>query len=88
MSQKNVAAAERIYEARNRGDVEAVLAEFAADVEWHPHLATLSGKPIRGHAGVREYMASLDEDWEAFRHEPEQFIGALRSIGCFSRYPA
>lgn len=76
MSRANVAAAKRIYEARNRGDVEAVLAECHPEVTWHPHLATLGGNPIRGHDGVREYMASLQEDWVGFRHEPEEFIDA------------
>jgi ketosteroid isomerase-like protein len=83
MSQKNVAAAKRIYEARNRGDVEAVLAELDPAVEWHPHLATLSGEPIKGHDGVREYMASLHEDWKTFRHEPEQFIDAGDKVVAF-----
>jgi ketosteroid isomerase-like protein len=76
MSRPNVAAAKRIYEARNRGDVDAVLAECHPGVTWHPHLATLGGKPIRGHAEVRTYMASLQEDWIGFRHEPEEFIDA------------
>ena len=76
MSRANVAAAKRIYEARNRADVDAVLAEFDPEVMWHPHLATLAGNPIRGHDGIREYMASLQEDWIGFRHEPEEFIDA------------
>jgi ketosteroid isomerase-like protein len=64
----------RMYDARNRGDVEAVLAECDPDVEWHSHLATLGGGPIRGHTGVREYLLSLEEDWESFHHEPEEFF--------------
>jgi ketosteroid isomerase-like protein len=76
MSRANVAAAKWIYEARNREDVDAVLAECDSEVTWHPHLATLGGNPIRGHDGVREYMASLQEDWVGFRHEPERFLDA------------
>ena len=76
MSKENVAAAKRMYEARNRGDVAAVLAECDPDVEWHPHLSSLSGRPIQGHAGIREYMASLEESWRVFRHDPERFIDA------------
>jgi ketosteroid isomerase-like protein len=74
MSADHIAVAKRMYDARNRGDVEAVLAECDPDVEWHPHLATLGGKPILGHAGVREYLASLKQDWESFHHEPEAFF--------------
>ena len=53
-----------------------MLADCDPEVTWHPHLATLGGIPIRGHDGVREYMASLQEDWIGFRHEPEEFIDA------------
>lgn len=74
MSQENVAAAKRIYDARNRGDVDAVIEECDPDVEWRPHLASLSGRPIRGREEVREYLTSLREDWESFRHEPERFM--------------
>ena len=76
MSRQNVAAAQRIYEARNRRDVEAVLAEFSADATWQPHLATLGGRPIRGHDEIRAYLKSLQEDWVGFRHEPERFFDA------------
>ena len=83
MSPENVAAAKRIYESRNRGDVDAVLAECDPDVEWHPHLATVRRQPIRGHDAVREYMASLREDWESFRHEPERFFDAGDKVVVF-----
>jgi ketosteroid isomerase-like protein len=74
MSQQNVATAKRIYDARNRGDVDAVIEECDPDVQWRPHLAILSGQPIRGRDEVREYLTSLQEDWESFRHEPERFM--------------
>lgn len=83
MSGANVAAAKRFYEARNRGDVEAVLAECHANVTWHPHLATLGGLPIEGHDGVRAYMASLQEDWVGFRHEPVEFFEAGDKVVAF-----
>jgi ketosteroid isomerase-like protein len=83
MSADQIAVAKRLYAARNRGQVDAVLAECDPDVEWHPHLATLGGKPIFGHAGVREYMASLTEDWEYFHHEPEEFFGVGDNVVAF-----
>ena len=83
MSQQNVAAARRIYEARNRGDVDAVLAECHQDVTWRPHLASLGGQPIRGHDEVRAYMASLQEDWHGFRHEPVEFFDAGDKVVAF-----
>ena len=35
MSQENVEAVKRGVAAYNRGDYEALLAEFDPDVEWH-----------------------------------------------------
>ena len=83
MSQANVEAAERIYAARLRGDVDALLAELDPDVEWRPHLSTLDGKSIRGHAEVRGYLASLDEEWEDFRQEVEQLFDAGDEVVAF-----
>src|ERR1044072_395432 len=83
MSADQIAVAKRLYAARNRGQVDAVLAECDPDVDWHPHLAALGGKPIFGHAGVREYMASLTEDWEYFHHEPEEFFGVGDNVVAF-----
>ncbi len=83
MSRENVAAAKRIYESRNRGDVDAVLAECDPRVEWHTHLATLGGQPIRGHDEVRKYMTSLQEDWASFRQEPQEFFAAGDKVVVF-----
>jgi uncharacterized protein len=83
MSRRNVATAKRIYDARNRGDVDAVIEECAPDVEWRPHLASLSGQPIRGREEVRKYLASLQEDWESFHHEPERFMDAGDKVVAF-----
>jgi uncharacterized protein len=83
MSRENVAIAKRIYEARNRGDIDAVLAECHDEVTWQPHLARLGTHPIRGHDEVRAYMASLRDDWESFRHEPEEFFDTGEKVVAF-----
>jgi len=80
MSQANVEAARRLYEARNRGDTEAVVAECHPQVEWHSYLSSLGGRPIRGHAGVRRYLRSLAEVWAEFRHELEELVDAGDSV--------
>ena len=76
MASPNVEAAERIYAARLRGDVDALLAELHPDTEWRPHLAALGGGVVRGHDEVRAYLAAIDEDWEDFRQEPEELFEA------------
>ena len=83
MSRENVAAAKRIYDARNRCDIEAVVAEFSEDATWQPHLATLGGRPIRGHDEIRAYLRSLQVDWIGFRHEPEEFFDAGEMVVAF-----
>ena len=76
MASRNVEAADRIYAARLRGDIDALLAELDPEFEWRPHLAALGGGVVRGHDGVREYLAALGEDWEDFRQEVEQMFDA------------
>jgi uncharacterized protein len=83
VSRANIETAERMYAARGRGDVDGLLAELHPDVEWRTHLSTLGGRPIRGHAGVREYLASLAEEWEDFRQELEQVIDAGDEVVAF-----
>ena len=80
MSQENVESARRLYDVRNRGDVEAVIAECHREVEWHPHLSSLGGQPIRGHDGVRRYLDSLADEWTEFRQEPEEFLEAGETV--------
>ena len=66
MSQDNVEAFTRGYEAINRGNVEALLEELDADVEWHSAVLALVGGEAtvsRGHEGVREMLRDL---WGAF----------------------
>jgi ketosteroid isomerase-like protein len=76
MARSNVEAAERIYAARLRGDLDSLLSELDPGVEWRPHLTALGGGPVHGHAGVRKYLVSLDEEWDDFRQEVERVFDA------------
>jgi ketosteroid isomerase-like protein len=60
MSQENVEAFKRVFEAENRRDVEAVIAELDPDVEWHAALPLLGGDAVyRGHDRVREFLPEI-----------------------------
>jgi ketosteroid isomerase-like protein len=83
VSRENLEAARRLYEARNRGDVEGVIAECHPQVEVFPHLSSLGGVPVRGHDGLRTYLRSLAEEWEEFRHDPEHFFDAGDKVVAF-----
>jgi ketosteroid isomerase-like protein len=63
MSEENVEAFKRGFEAANRRDVEGLLAELHPKVEWHAGLSSkLGGDAVyRGHEGVRAF---LHEVWE------------------------
>jgi ketosteroid isomerase-like protein len=70
MSQENVEAFKRFADANNRRDVEALLAELDADVEWQSAvLGSLGGESTvhRGHDGVREMLRDLYEAFSEFK---------------------
>jgi SnoaL-like domain len=64
MSQEDVEAFKRGFEAHNRRDIEALLQELDTEVEWYSALETALGggtTVYRGHEGVRELIRSMDE---------------------------
>ena len=80
MSQENVEAFKRFADANNRRDVEAMLEELDAEVEWQSAiLGSLGGEATvhRGHEGVREMLRDL---YEAFSEFQVQFVD-IRDLG-------
>lgn len=66
----------RGIDAYNQGDVEGVIAMTDPDVELVPVRALLEGGGYRGHDGVREFMADMDEDWA----EREIIVDEVRDL--------
>ena len=67
-----------MYAAFQRGDIAAILERTAAEVEWdcEPSAADVPWlKPRRGHAGVREFFASLG-DFEFVKFDPKVVVDA------------
>jgi ketosteroid isomerase-like protein len=62
MEPDNVELVRRLWEAFERGGIEAVLEIADPDIEWEPYGG--GGVIYRGHDGLRAYM-----DWRASRHE-------------------
>ena len=59
------------YDALNRGDYEAWIDLYDENVEFHDLAETPDTAVFRGHAGVRAWLAKLQEAWrEGFRFEP------------------
>ena len=80
MSQENVEAFKRFADANNRRDVEAMLEELDAKVEWHSAiLGSLGGEATvhRGHAGVRKMLSDLYEAFSEFQVD----FSDIRDVG-------
>jgi ketosteroid isomerase-like protein len=91
VSAENIALVRRLFEALSAGDLEAMTPLIEADAELYPMRAQLEGKVYRGHDGLRQLMAELDEDWEYVQMDVDEFreagdeqlvcLGRLRTRG-------
>jgi ketosteroid isomerase-like protein len=77
MSQENVELVREGFARLNRGDYDFVVSNTTPDVELFSRFGSLTGQPYRGHAGVREWMAEMDENFELF----EPWWDELRDLG-------
>ena len=71
MSQENVNAIRRHYEAFNRGDLDALMEPVALDAVF---VNEAFGETYRGHDEIRKMFEGLWEVIEDYRVEPEEFI--------------
>jgi ketosteroid isomerase-like protein len=89
MSQANVETVRRAFQAFNDRDVDAMLREWADDVEMHLHggFADLMGAEFRGHDGVRrwfdEWVESLGirAEIESIAESRDRVVVIARAIG-------
>jgi ketosteroid isomerase-like protein len=90
MSQDNVEAVRRSFEAFNRRDLDELVALAHRDAEWIPFRAQLEGIVYRGHDGIRRFVRDMEEDWSEFEIEPLELhehgdrvlvIGRVRALG-------
>jgi ketosteroid isomerase-like protein len=64
VSGDDAAVIRRFTDAFNERNIDGMLALSDEEVEILPMRAQLEGRSYRGHAGFRELLADLDEDWE------------------------
>ena len=66
-------------DAYNRRDVEALVGLMAPDVDLRPPVSALRGIAYRGHDGIHQWLADLDESFARVRIEPLEFedLGGL-----------
>ncbi len=76
MSEENLETVRRAIDAFNRRDLDAVMATWSPDIEWHQVTAFPERAVYHGPAEVRERMfeAQLFEQFEDFRLHPEELV--------------
>jgi ketosteroid isomerase-like protein len=66
----------RYYEDWNRGDIEAVTAALAPDVEWYGHPRLPEPGPYRSREEVARWMGQFREAWGELVAEPIEVLAA------------
>ena len=76
MADPKIEAVQRLYEAYGRGDVEAVLAEVADDVDWAAEAASTSVPwygPYQGKGEVPRFFEAIGANIEVTEFTPLSF---------------
>lgn len=74
MSEANVEALERGYEALNRGDLSLVLELLDAEIEWHEPAPSPDAGSHTGRESFERFFRGWLESFDGFRVEPEQVV--------------
>jgi uncharacterized protein len=87
MGDQNLDVVKGAYEAFGRGDVPAVLATMADNIEWHeaeglPYGGVYTG----GDAVVENVFGPITNDFPDFAVTPEEFIASGDSVVAVVRY--
>jgi hypothetical protein len=76
----------RGYETFNTGDIEASLALFDPDIEWHTYIVPGPGGGLyHGHEGVRELWSEAKRVFGGFKNIPERMFDAGDRVVAFVR---
>ncbi len=76
MSQENVESLRAAFEAFNRGDDEAWIADYHDDAEFSDLEDIPDSRNYRGHDGIRQWLADGRSVVERLRFEPRSFRDA------------
>ena len=66
MSQENVELVREGFARWNEGDHDFLFNSAAPDIELLSRFGSLTGEPYRGHEGVREWLADIEQSFERF----------------------
>jgi ketosteroid isomerase-like protein len=77
MSQENVELVREGFARWNQGDYALFFNSTAPDIELLSRFGSLTGEPYRGHRGVREWLADLQQSFERF----DLWLDEVRDLG-------
>jgi ketosteroid isomerase-like protein len=85
----NLEVVKRCYATWSRGDLDAFVTHYTENVEVRPYLGrSLGASTYHGHAGLRQWYADANEEWEHLDVTPEEFsegedvvVVGLRAVG-------
>lgn len=81
-NEANVATVSGTYEAFGRGDIPAILEQFAEDIRWEHHPTGNAAqdrglrfmRPRRGREEVAGFYEDIEEDFEMHSFNPHSFL--------------
>jgi ketosteroid isomerase-like protein len=77
MSQENVELVRQGFARWNEGDYDFFFNSAAPDIELLSRFGSLTGEPYRGHEGVREWLADIQQSFERF----DLWLDDVRDLG-------
>src|SRR5215217_4303962 len=77
MSQENVELVREGFARWNQGDYDFFFSSTAPDIELLSRFGSLTGEPYRGHRGVREWLADIQQSFERF----DLWLDDVRDLG-------
>src|SRR6266705_1112409 len=78
-----IVALRSAYAAFNRGDVDAAVEPFDAQIEWTEPAEFPGGGTYHGREAVKRYLAQSRSSWTEGSSEPERFITSGNRIVVF-----
>ena len=80
MPQSDVDLIRANYDSFGRGDIPAVMASLAEDIEWHVPDVLPHGLNVRGHEGVGRFFAGLAAHWSDFSLEIDDVVEGQSAV--------
>jgi ketosteroid isomerase-like protein len=77
MSEGNAQVVRSGFARWNEGDYDFFFESAAPDVELLSRFGSLNGEPYRGHEGVREWLADIEQSFERF----DLWLDEVRDLG-------